>query len=441
MRVIFTDNRSHQETLTSAATAAVEQPLTAAIHMAPESHDGQNAFTFRLHFSEHFTLSYKTLRDHAFTVTGGEVRNVRRVEPGKNVRWEITVQPSGNADVTVSLPVTTDCASQGAICTGDSRMLSTGVELVTPGPSNSAATGTPTITGTAQVSETLTAATTDIADADGLTNATFSYQWVAGESDISEATGSSYTLTSSEQGKVIKVRVAFTDDAGHEESLTSATTAAVAARPNSPATGAPTISGTAQVGETLTAATTAIADSNGLTSASFAYRWVAGESDISGATGSSYTLTSSEQGKAIKVRVTFTDDAGHDESVTSAATAAVATAPSPLKASVHSTPASHDGSATFTFELRFSETPKTSFSYVTLRDHAFTVTGGEVVKARRLEQGKNVRWEITVTPSGNADVTIVLPVTTDCASQGAICTSDGRMLSEKVELTVSGPSG
>ena len=196
MRVIFTDNRSHQETLTSAATAAVEQPLTAAIHMAPESHDGQNAFTFRLHFSEHFTLSYKTLRDHAFTVTGGEVRNVRRVEPGKNVRWEITVQPSGNADVTVSLPVTTDCASQGAICTGDSRMLSTGVELVTPGPSNSAATGTPTITGTAQVSETLTAATTDIADADGLTNATFSYQWVAGESDISEATGSSYTLVS-----------------------------------------------------------------------------------------------------------------------------------------------------------------------------------------------------------------------------------------------------
>ena len=441
VKVTFTDDVGNRESLTSAATAAIKQPLTAAIHKAPESHDGQNAFTFRLHFSEHFTLSYKTLRDHAFTVTGGEVRNVRRVEPGKNVRWEITVQPSDNADVTVSLPVTTDCAGQEAICTGDSRMLSNGVELVTPGPPNSAATGAPTITGTAQVSETLTVGTSGIADADGLTNASFAYRWVAGESDISGATGSSYTLTSSEQGKAIKVRVTFTDDAGHEESVTSAATATVAARPNSPATGAPTITGTAQVSETLTVGTSGIADADGLTNASFAYRWVAGESDISGATGSSYTLTSSEQGKAIRVRVTFTDDAGHEESVTSAATAAVAAAPSLLKASVHSTPASHDGSATFTFELRFSETPKASFSYVTLRDHAFTVTGGEVTNARRLEWGKNVRWEITVRPSGTADVTIVLPVTTDCASQGAVCTEDGRMLSEKVELTVSGPGG
>ena len=64
----------------------------------------------------------------------------------------------------------------------------------------------------------------------------------------------------------------------------------------------------------------------------------------------------------------------------------------PLTASAHGVPASHDRSAAFTFELRFSETPADGFSYKTLRDHAFTVTGGEVVKARRLERGKNVRW-------------------------------------------------
>ena len=69
------------------------------------------------------------------------------------------------------------------------------------------------------------------------------------------------------------------------------------------------------------------------------------------------------------------------------------------------------------------------------------MTGEEVVNARRLERGKNVRWEITVQPSGNAGVTIVLPVTTDCASQGAGCTEDGRMFSGGVELTVSGPGG
>ena len=102
-------------------------------------------------------------------------------------------------------------------------------------------------------------------------------------------------------------------------------------------------------------------------------------------------------------------------------------------------PAAHDGSTTFTFELRFSETPREGFSYKTLRDHAFTVTGGEVVKARRLEKGKNVRWEISVTPSGDGPVTIVLPVTTDCTAEGAICTEDGRKLSSRLDLTISGP--
>ena len=102
-------------------------------------------------------------------------------------------------------------------------------------------------------------------------------------------------------------------------------------------------------------------------------------------------------------------------------------------------PSSHDGSSTFTFELRFSE--EFPLSYVTLRDHAFAVTGGEVTQARRLEPGKNVRWEITVTPGSSADVAIVLNATTDCEADGAICTEDGRKLSNQLEVTVSGPGG
>ena len=54
--------------------------------------------------------------------------------------------------------------------------------------------------------------------------------------DIGGQTGSTYTLTAEDVGKTIKVRVSFTDDAGNEETLTSAATAAVAARPNTPAT-------------------------------------------------------------------------------------------------------------------------------------------------------------------------------------------------------------
>ena len=100
-----------------------------------------------------------------------------------------------------------------------------------------AATGAPTITGTAQVGETLTASTTGIADADGLTSPTYTYQWIrvdGTEADISGEMSSAYTLVDADLGKTLKVRVTFDDDAGNTETLTSAATATV-----TPAAGAP----------------------------------------------------------------------------------------------------------------------------------------------------------------------------------------------------------
>ena len=192
---------------------------------------------------------------------------------------------------------------------------------------NSPATGQPVISGTAQVGETLTADPSGIADEDGLVNASFGYQWIAGGSDIGGATGSTHTLTASEQGQTVQVRVTFTDDADNEEALTSAATAAVASEPNNPATGQPAISGTAQVGERLTASTSRIADSDGLDDAVFGYQWLADNSDIAGATGSTYTLTATEQGQTVQVRVSFTDDAGNGESLTSEETDVIAARP------------------------------------------------------------------------------------------------------------------
>ena len=51
----------------------------------------------------------------------------------------------------------------------------------------------------------------------------------------------------------------------------------------------------------------------------------------------------------------------------------------------------------------------------------------------------NIRWEISVSPDSNGDVTVELPVTEDCDAQGAICTEDKRMLSSPLECIVSGP--
>ena len=196
---------------------------------------------------------------------------------------------------------------------------------------NTPATGAPSISGTAQVGKTLTADISGIADADGISNATFGYQWLAGDSDISGATASTYILADADEGKTVKVQVSFTDDAGNAESLNSEATDEVAAapRPNTPATGAPTVTDTVQVGETLTADTTGIADADGLENAAFSYQWLADYDAIAGAMGITYTLADEDEGKAIQVRVSFTDDAGNDETLTSTATDAVAAATQP----------------------------------------------------------------------------------------------------------------
>ena len=209
------------------------------------------------------------------------------------------------------------------------------------GRPNNPATGGPTIGGRAEVGEVLTADTTVIADADGLVNATYRYQWVANdggtEADISGETDASYTLLADDEGKTIKVRVTFKDDADNDETLTSAATDEVSfavqqqQASNTPATGLPTISGTAQVREILTAGTSGIADADGLNNVSYSYQWIrndgSSDTDIQDATGSSYTLVDADEGKTIKVKVTFADDAGDEETLTSAATATVATRP------------------------------------------------------------------------------------------------------------------
>ena len=311
VQVSFTDDAGNDESLTSAATDAVtagaNSPATGAPTISGTAQVGETLTASTSGIADgdgltNATFAYQWLADDADI--GGATSST----------YTLTASEQGKA-IKVQVSFTDDAGNEETVTT-------TATAAVTD-RANSPATGAPTISGTAQVGETLTASTSGIADGDGLTNATFAYQWLADDTDISGATSSTYTLTAGEQGKAIKVRATFTDDAGNEESLTSAATAAVTAGANSPATGAPAISGTAQVGETLTADTSGIADEDGLTNATFAYQWLADDTDISGATSSTYTLTAGEQGKAIKVRVSFTDDAGIDETLTSAATAAV----------------------------------------------------------------------------------------------------------------------
>ena len=199
-------------------------------------------------------------------------------------------------------------------------------------PANNRATGRPTIDGTSQVGQTLTVDTSGISDADGLTHAsyTYLYQWIRNNANIAGQTESTYTLVDADEGKTIKVKVSFTDDANNAESRISQATEAVAPPPNTPATGDPIIDGTPQVRRTLTVDTWAIEDADGLENAVFRYRWFATKSstthEYAGETDSTYKLVPADEGHTFHVEVSFTDDRGYSETLTSAATEAVVAA-------------------------------------------------------------------------------------------------------------------
>ena len=145
-------------------------------------------------------------------------------------------------------------------------------------------------------------------------------------------------LKAADLGKKVKVKLSFKDDAGNAESRTSDAYPALGTV-NSVATGKPSITGTATVGQTLTAAKGTIADTNGVTRAdngdagfAYAYQWIRVDSDgtsnpanISGAIYRTYVLKAADRGKKVKVKLSFKDDAGNVESRTSDAYPASAT--------------------------------------------------------------------------------------------------------------------
>ena len=135
-------------------------------------------------------------------------------------------------------------------------------------------------------------------------------------------------VTLAEGTNPIKVTVTAQD--GTTKKVYTVTVTRAGVSDNTPATGKPMISGTAKVGETLTADASGVTDADGMTNATLAYQWSSNDgsadSDISGATLVTYGPVAGDVGNTLKVTVRFTDDAGHGEMVSSDATAAVAAA-------------------------------------------------------------------------------------------------------------------
>jgi subtilisin family serine protease len=233
-----------------------------------------------------------------------------------------TVQATDSGD-TFRLTVTVKNAlGSTSMTTAATQAVGTSSTVTVP-----ANTSLPTISGTAQVGQTLAAST-------GLWSGSptsYAYQWQrcgSSCSPISGATSSSYALQSGDVGYAVRIGVTATNSAGSSTAYSPQTASVTSAPGSAPAnTSPPTISGTAQAGQTLTASTGSWSGSP----TSYAYQWQrcgSSCSPISGATTSTYTAQSSDVGYTVVVGVNATNGWGSG-TATSFPTPAVVAAPAP----------------------------------------------------------------------------------------------------------------
>lgn len=254
--------------------------------------------------------------------------------------------------------------------TGSKTGLSNKVETSAPtaaiAPGSLKNTVAPTVTGIAKVASTLTAGEGAWSQA----GTAYAYQWLAGGAAVAGATARTFVPTAAQLDKTMAVRVTATKAGYLPLAKTSATSATVA--PGTLAnTKAPSVSGTALVGSTLTAAAGTWAPAG----VAFTYQWLRSGEVIGAATGSSYTLTTADIGKTVGAKVTATKAGYTTMSVPSNETAAVK---SPSRVFVSATL----GKGRVSFAITVKASGVTPTGKVTIKD------GSTVLKTLILTGGK-----------------------------------------------------
>ncbi|MFD4959683.1 carboxypeptidase regulatory-like domain-containing protein [Microbacterium sp. NPDC058389] len=213
------------------------------------------------------TLTYRWLAD-ATVISGATTSTLTLTSAlyGKKISVEVTGTQAGYATFT---------------------RRSTSTTAVKPG---SLTVGTPSISGTAAVGSTLTLSTGAWTSGTKLT-----YQWLANGAIVSGATSTKLTLSTALKDKAISVRVTGTNTGYTDAARTSAATAKVATAAT------PAITGAAAAGVRLTAITNTWTPDT-----KFTYQWNADGVPIVGATSSTFTPGTAQDGKGITVRVTGT---------------------------------------------------------------------------------------------------------------------------------------
>ncbi len=215
-----------------------------------------------------------------------------------------------------------------------------------PPPAN---TTPPTISGTAQQGQTLT----EVHGTWTNSPTSYTYQWLQCDSSanactaIAAATSQTYVPIAGDVGHTLKVQETAANEGGPSAPVSSAATALVKASPPPPPvnTALPTISGTAQQGQTLTEVHGTWTNSP----TSYSYQWLQCESlgggcvAIAAATQQTYVPVAGDVGHTLTVQETAANEGGSGSPASSSATALVKASPPPPPA--NTTPPTISGTA------------------------------------------------------------------------------------------------
>ena len=469
---------------TQAPQNAPPAPLTAELRSLPSVHSGE-AFTFGLRFSEEFPVSAATLRGSAFTVTNGSVTAVAQAEDGRNQDWQITVTPVSSRDaVTIALTPKASCETQGAICTADGRNISQAVEAEVPArePTRvvvATVTSDPGENGTWDAGETVEAQVrfsrvVNVVGAPGggpllaivLDGTRREAAYTGGNG--TDIVSFSHTVTAADGGaftaRIVPNGVSLNGYILADSEGSYAETGFATGPWVTEVTLAPDGSGDRQwtAGESIevsVAFSEAVTVADGTPGIGVSTGGTAGTLDY--ASGSeSATLVFSKavtetDGTVSRIAVTANSLSLDGARIVGQASGLAAQLAHPgtepteagaaqaLTAQFNEVPTQH-GNEVFSFELAFSETLESGFSYKTLAGSSddasvLSVTNGSVTGARRVNPSgddRNKVWAITVEPDDSGDVTIALPAGPACGETGAMCTAKGGRLAAAVSATV-----
>jgi hypothetical protein len=299
-------------------------------------------------------------------------------------------------------------------------------------PTNTPVTGTVTISDpTPREGDELTA-TSELVDPDGIDESTLLYTWqMETEPDVwvsvvTAPTGpndSLFTPDDPEVGRRLRVVASFVDGQGVLESLASDPTEPVE-NVNDDPTGQPTLSTQSPViGQPITASTADIVDPDGTANATFSFQWqqnntsgAGGFGDIAGATSVSFTPTNNQAGRRLQVVVSYVDDHGTAETVTSDPTTdqVVGSAVASLPATTDFGTRRIGQNRTQNIRLVNTGTAPLSISGVSTSGAPFTATAGNCPAS--LPIGRQCNLSVTFSPSAVGAVTRTLTLTSNASN-------------------------